>query len=202
MQFSSIFVNLAVLTWLGLLNSVASSLKLGALVRPLLPIVGWYAVANLPIYGIGEWEGKANGLGAMTEFSTLVNRAGPTTVSNEYIVAPRGVAPRARVVDPGVTFNVPATELYNLVDKIILQQDLVTPVKKDALTLRLEYVQRTPIFRFPDVITIQAVNNGEKSSKIAIHSYSIYGAGDLGTNRARVVKFLSAIQAQVPHTSS
>ena len=177
----------------------ASGLQLGRLVKPFLPVLGWYAVANLPIYGIGEWTGKADGLGAMTDFSTLQNRLPPPAVANEYIVAPRGVAPRARVVDPGLAFEgTTAKELYPIIDKAIRAEGLVTPIAKDEATLRLEYVQRTPLLRFPDIITVQAVDlPGGKASSLAMHSYSIYGAGDLGTNKARVKTFLAAIEKEV-----
>ena len=69
-------------------------------IKPILPILGFYAVMNAPIYGIGALGSTgSNLLGSMTDFSTVVNRGGPTQmISNEYIVAPSGVAPKARVV--------------------------------------------------------------------------------------------------------
>ena len=166
------------------------------LLRPFAPLLAWYGVANLPIYGIGEWHGKAEGLGAMTDFSTLVNRLPPPAIANEYIVAPRGVAPRARVVDPGISFDVTPDELFKISKRAILRQDLVTLVAQDDATLRLEVVQRTPLLRFPDVITVQPVSVGQGKSSIAMHSYSIYGAGDLGTNKKRVLSFIEAIKSE------
>lgn len=169
-------------------------------VKPLAPVLTWYVLALSPIYGNGEFEGKASGLGSMTNFKELTNRNGPSVVSNEYIVAPRGYCKYARVVE-SPKYKISAEKLYEIVDKTIRKQLFITFVKADKDTLRLEYVQRTPIFQFPDVITIQAIpDNGDKDSTIAIHSYSIYGGGDLGTNKKRVKSFLVDIQKAVEQT--
>lgn len=173
-----------------------TALDVKGFVRPLLPVLGWYALANSPIYGVGEWQGKANGLGAMTNFATLENRLPLPAIANEYIVAPRGVAPRARVVEPGVLFDLKKEALFLLVEKTVLAQDHIQFVAKDPSTLRLEVVQRTPLLNFPDVVTLQAVDVGGGKSSVAIHSYSIYGAGDLGTNKKRVLRFLDSIKQE------
>lgn len=194
MQLRNYFVFVFCLCFCGVF---AGPLKI---LKPLAPILAWYSLANLPIYGLGEWHGKAEGLGAMTDFSTLVNRLPLPAIANEYIVAPRGFAPLARVVDPGVAFDATPQELFKITERAILRQDLVTLVAKDDATLRIEFVQRTPLLRFPDVITVQPVSVGQGKSSIAMHSYSIYGAGDLGTNKKRVLSFIEAIKSEVSST--
>jgi uncharacterized protein (DUF1499 family) len=104
------------------------------------------------------------------------------------------------VVDPGVAFDATPQELFKITERVILRQDLVTLVAKDDATLRIEFVQRTPLLRFPDVITVQPVSVGQGKSSIAMHSYSIYGAGDLGTNKKRVLSFIEAIKSEVSST--
>ena len=173
-------------------NSNQSVQKSLALLKPLAPVLAWLAIASAPIYGRGEFQGKAAGLGSMTDFSQLENRAGASVEANEYIVAPRGAAPRARVVQ-APTFALPADALYASIERAISRQPNIEFIAADAPTLRLEYVQRTPIFRFPDIITLQAIPQGPAASSIAVHSYSIYGAGDLGVNKQRVGRFLAAI---------
>jgi len=164
-------------------------------VKPFAPLLTWYALALSPIYGNGEFEGKASGLGSMTNFKELKNRNGPTE-SNEYIVAPRGFCKYARVVE-APKYKVSAEKLYDIVDQTIRKQPFITFIKADKDTLRLEYVQRTPIFQFPDIVTIQAIPDNEGDSTIAMHSYSIYGGSDLGTNKKRVKGFLVDIQKAV-----
>lgn len=170
------------------------------IIKPLWPLIAWYTLANLPIYGIGEFNGKAEGLGSMTNFATLENRLPPPAIANEYIVAPRGVAPFARVV-AAPEFSINAERLYKVIDRVVSRQSLITLVAKDFGTLRSEYVQRTPLFRFPDVITIQAIPIDEERSSIAIHSYSIYGASDLGVNAKRVKLFLQEIDKEILSSS-
>lgn len=170
------------------------------LVKPFAPLLGWFALASSPIYGHGSFDGKAAGLGSMTEFATLENRNGPTVISNEYIVAPRGVAPRARVVE-APTFAVSSDKLYELIQSVMSAESNIEFIGKDPSTLRVEYVQRTPIFRFPDVVTLMAVPQEASTSSIAVHSYSIYGAGDLGVNKARVLHILDAVSSAAAKAS-
>jgi uncharacterized protein (DUF1499 family) len=61
------------------------------------------------------------------------------------------------------------------------------------LILYSQYVQRAFLLRWPDVITVQTIPIDELKSTLAIHSYSIYGAGDLGVNSARVNSWLTEL---------
>ena len=117
--------------------------------------------------GVGKFNGKAEGFGSMTDFRTLENRIPPPAIANEFIVAPRGVAPRAMVV-AAPEFSVDADTLSAVIDKVILRQPFVTAIAKDPATRRQEYVQRTPIFRFPDVITVQTIPISSDRSTIAV----------------------------------
>ena len=170
------------------------------LVKPLAPLLGWFALASSPLYGHGKFDGKAAGLGSMTNFAQLENRNGPSVVSNEYIVAPRGVAPRARVVE-APSFAIPADKLFQVIESVMNSEPNIEFIDRDASNLRVEYVQRTPIFRFPDIITLMAVPQTSSSSSIAVHSYSIYGAGDLGVNKSRVLHILDAVAAVAKSSS-
>ena len=167
-------------------------------IKSILPILGFYAVMNAPIYGIGALGSEgSNLLGAMTDFSTLVNRGGPKQmIANEYIVAPSGVAPKARVVK-APQYGIDKAELAKIINRVILKSPKVTPIAKDDITGRMEFVQRTPIFNFPDVITVMPVSCGPSCSSLAMHSYSIYGGSDLGVNAKRVKGWLAEIDKEV-----
>lgn len=174
-----------------------------ARIKPVLPILGFYAVMNAPIYGIGALGSEgSNLLGAMTDFSAVVNRGGAKQmIANEYIVAPAGVAPKARVVK-APQYGIDKGELAKIVDRIILTSPKVTPIATDETTGRMEFVQRTPIFNFPDVVTVMPVSCGPSCSSIAIHSYSIYGGSDLGVNAKRVKGWLAEIDKEVTAKTS
>ena len=174
--------------------------------KPVLPILGFYAVMNAPLYGIGALGSQnSNFLGAMTDFTTVTNRGGTRVIANEYIVAPAGVAPKARVVK-APQFGIDKKELSKIVDRVILSGSVtggrVTPIAIDDATGRMEYVQRTPIFNFPDVITVMPISCGPSCSTIAMHSYSIYGAADAGVNAKRIKGWLDAIELAVEKQTS
>ena len=69
------------------------------------------------------------------------------------------------------------------------------PVQEDsdAFAARFVYVERTPLFRFPDVINAQFLEVGNGSSTLILHSASVYGQSDLGKNRERVEDLLKRI---------
>lgn len=170
--------------------------------KPVLPVIGFYAVMNLNIYGHGLLGSKNNKfLGGMTDFSTVTNRGSVTTIANEYLVAPAGVAPKARVVK-APQYGIDKGELAKIVDRVIITSPRVTPIATDEATGRIEFVQRTPIFNFPDVITVMPISLGPSSSTIAMHSYSIYGAGDLGVNSKRIKGWLAEIEKEVAEQAS
>jgi uncharacterized protein (DUF1499 family) len=158
--------------------------------KPLAPVAGYFAVMLAPIYGIG----LPLFLGKMTDFSTLKNRCF-TSLCNEYIVAPDEFT-TARVNELPPSFSVSAEELKQQIDSVVMKQPRISKVAEEAD--KLEYVQRSLIFRFPDVITFQVIPEGSKESTLAVHSYSIYGAGDLGVNGNRVKSWLEQLRIDVP----
>lgn len=87
-------------------------------------------------------------------------------------------------------------------DKVIRREPRISYIGSDESTRRREYVQRSLILRFPDVITYATVPIGSGKSTLAIHSYSIYGAGDLGVNGNRVRTFLRNLEKEIPSTGS
>ena len=69
------------------------------------------------------------------------------------------------------------------------------PVQEDtdAFASRFVYVERTPFFRFPDVLNAQFLDSGNGTSTLILHSASVYGFDDLGKNRERVEDLLKRI---------
>ncbi|KAJ1440530.1 hypothetical protein B484DRAFT_415507, partial [Ochromonadaceae sp. CCMP2298] len=147
-----------------------------------------------PIYGVGIPL-----LGQMTDFSTVENRPSP----NECFVAPAGFL-RARAQIEAPTYAVTPDELLIKLDYAVRGLDRVDFIAEDKDTRRREYVVRSKIFQWPDVVTVttmpaEEVSSGTLSgskyrSTLALHSYSIYGEGDLGVNRARAEDILQRLQ--------
>jgi uncharacterized protein (DUF1499 family) len=169
--------------------------KLGVL-KKFAPLLGFYAVMYAPVYGTNFVPGTF--LGSITDFATVRNRVPEGVIANEYILCPPDFCPKARAISPS-NYNVPAADLLKSLDEVIRRQDRITVLDTSKeIPLKKEYVQRTLIFRFPDVITVQAIPLSPSKSTLAIHSYSIYGAGDLGVNANRVKTWVSELETQIP----
>lgn len=152
--------------------------------------IGFYALMLAPVYGIG-----LPFFGSMTDFSTLQNRAAPGVIANEYIVAPIDFTPARSERAP--VFDVSAADLEKALDLIVLKSPRISEIATDESTHRREYVQRALLFRWPDVITFQAIPLEDSKSTLAIHSFSIYGAGDLGVNKNRVTTWLDELDTDM-----
>ncbi|MEL7469400.1 MAG: DUF1499 domain-containing protein [Pseudomonadota bacterium] len=64
------------------------------------------------------------------------------------------------------------------------------------------YVQRSPIFGFPDIISVEAIDLGTgdagQRASLVIFSRAVYGYADLGVNRARIERWLSLLSDAAP----
>jgi uncharacterized protein (DUF1499 family) len=56
-------------------------------------------------------------------------------------------------------------------------------------------LQHTRLMRFPDTIDIEVLPAAGTQSTLAIYSRSLIGHGDLGVNRARIERWLAALDA-------
>jgi len=83
--------------------------------------------------------------------------------------------------------------LAQLVIAVLTQEPRTELVARDATGLRLVFVQRSRLFRFPDTINVAILPQAEARSGLALYSRSTYGHGDLGVNRARTQEWLSKL---------
>lgn len=67
---------------------------------------------------------------------------------------------------------------------------------------RLVYIQHSPAFGFPDIITVEFVALGPDRSGIALYSRSRYGRNDFGKNRERVKRWLGLLENAAPAAAS
>ena len=69
-------------------------------------------------------------------------------------------------------------------------------VDNTAGGLQLRFVQYTPLMEFPDTIQVDFLSLDENRSTLAIYSRSKYGYGDMGTNLARIKRWLERLRQQ------
>jgi uncharacterized protein (DUF1499 family) len=64
-----------------------------------------------------------------------------------------------------------------------------------------DYVARSAVFNFPDLIMVQARQEGPDSSDLIVYSRSVYGYSGLGVSHRRVEAWLAAPRTKIPSTS-
>jgi uncharacterized protein (DUF1499 family) len=87
----------------------------------------------------------------------------------------------------------PAADLAAAFDRIALSAPRTTRLAGSPGDLWTTYVQRSRLWRFPDYISVRAIDLGDGMSALAIYSRSRYGASDLGVNRARVEEWMARL---------
>ena len=78
---------------------------------------------------------------------------------------------------------------------MIAGQPNVVIVAEEPAEHRQVVIQHTPLLRFPDIVTVEFVALGADRSSLAIYSRARYGISDFGTNRRRVLAWLSQVEA-------
>ena len=121
------------------------------------------------------------------DFATLT----PGDRPNRFLMCPPGLCGKAQAESP--RFDVSVDQLRAQWSKVVAARPRTALLTKDADGRQADYVQRSALFRFPDVITVRFIAVSESQSTLAIYSRSLYGKSDLGVNRARVETWLTAL---------
>ena len=110
-----------------------------------------------------------------------------------FLFCPSGYCPAAEAIASPV-FPMPWERLREYWTEVISGQKRVETIVADPDERRFVYIQHSPTFRFPDIVTVEFVQLGPNRSSIAIYSRSRYGHYDFGKNRKRVGKWLALLE--------
>ena len=91
-------------------------------------------------------------------------------------------------------YRVNPTFLANTLDDFVMHEALVERVAGSPEAGWVTYVQRSPRMRMPDYISVKVIDLANGNSTIAIFSRSRFGIGDMGVNKARVRRWLTALE--------
>ncbi|MFW6027359.1 MAG: DUF1499 domain-containing protein [bacterium] len=128
----------------------------------------------------------------MLDFATLKLRWRP----NQYLVCPQErCAPRPHREAP--VFDADADRLEAAVLAVARRQPRLELLEGDSVERAYEFVQRTKGFGFPDDISVRVWPLPDGRSTLGIYSRSRYGWSDLGVNRRRVERWLSALRREL-----
>jgi uncharacterized protein (DUF1499 family) len=122
------------------------------------------------------------------DFRALVRSGSP----NDALACPAGTCTAVPdlVTSP---VSMAAGPLAVQVVETLTQEPRTELVASTADGLRMVFVQRSLLFRFPDTVNIEVLPAAGGKSLLAIYSRSNYGYGDLGVNLARVQDWLAKI---------
>ena len=168
--------------------------------KTLAVIVGLLLVAGVVVYlllekrpGYGAWYGLAKLTGSPLDigpvtWATLQRHRTP----NDALVCPAGRCPNARADWEPKTYPVPPDELLARL-KRVAQSDPDTRELPGATNRAARFLQQTRLMRFPDTIDAEVIPVGDNQSTLAIYSRSLLGRKDFGVNRARLTRWLAAL---------
>ncbi len=117
--------------------------------------------------------------------------------ANEYLVAPEGFTPRAKPHRVAPVYARPATEIAGRLKGVILGARDIEWRADPAGGMKFEVIQRSRVFRFPDIVTVEVLPLDDARSTLAIYSRSRYGRRDFGVNRDRVEAWLARLEAML-----
>ena len=136
----------------------------------------------------------AHGLAAPVplDFAHLAHPASPNTA----LAAPAAFRPRPDIATPA--YPVPAAALFAAVRAVAAAQPRTYPAAVFADRGQADWVVRSAVLNFPDLVTAEVVADGAGASRLILYSRSVYGRSDFGVNRARLTVWLAALAAAIP----
>lgn len=113
------------------------------------------------------------------------------TSPNTCLAGPAGFTPAPDLQTR--RFDLAPERLLALMRDVTLAQPRVTALAADPGRMRADYVVRSRVFGFPDIVLMQALPVGAGQSDLVLYSYSLKGYYDFGVNRGRVKALLAAL---------
>jgi len=125
----------------------------------------------------------------MLNFETFERSRRP----NNYLMAPEGLCQNAEPDKTSPTYPTSPERLLAAYRRVFetLPRFEATELSDDGRAL--EAVQRSRLFKFPDLISLRVFEAGEGLATPAIYSHARYGRSDFGVNRARVISWIGGV---------
>jgi uncharacterized protein (DUF1499 family) len=138
-------------------------------------------------YGLAKLTGAPLDIGPV-DWQTLTRHATP----NDALVCPAGHCPNARPDWDAKAYAMPPGDLLVRLKGIALAEPGTKELDRGNGDRTARFVQYSRLMRFPDTIDVAVFPAGDKAT-LAIYSRSLIGRKDFGVNRARVRRWLAAL---------
>lgn len=116
---------------------------------------------------------------------------------NAFLACPTGYC-RIAGAAPSPVFAMSASGLYREFAALVAREPRVVTIAAEPQRRRIIVIQRSALFRFPDVVTAEFVALGPDRSSVALYSRPRYGRYDFGVNRRRIERWLARLQRLPP----
>jgi uncharacterized protein (DUF1499 family) len=113
--------------------------------------------------------------------------------ANAFLACPAGYCAVAEAAASPV-FAVSADRLAEYWGELVAAEPRLVQIAAEPERRRSVWIQRSALFRFPDLVTVEFVALAPERSSLALYSRARYGRSDFGVNRGRVLRWLSRLQ--------
>ena len=166
-------------------------LRLGRTVR--ITLLGLGLAVLLPGLALRIYMGSgAEDRLAPQEVVSIPDLRSPLSKAS-FLACPSGYCSTAASITSPV-FDLPWDRLRDYWMEMISGEARVVRAATDLGPHQYVYIQHSPIFRFPDIVTVELVPLGPTRSSIALYSRSRYGEYDFRKNRKRVERWLFLLE--------
>lgn len=121
---------------------------------------------------------------------------------NTFLMAPEGYCKEAKVDQIAPVYAVKAAKLRQEFLSVVIAEPRVTHSFADEAGLYDDFVSRSRVFRFPDLVSVRFLDLKGGQSTLALYSRSVYGRSDLGVNRARSLAWLGKVNGVIKPQSA
>ncbi len=112
------------------------------------------------------------------------------------LAAPADFRPKPDIVL--APYAVPAGRLAGELREIALAAPRVYQLSASPDGLAMQFVARSKVANFPDLIVARISPLGEGDSSLVLYSYSLYGHSDFGVNEKRLREWIAALDQRLP----
>jgi uncharacterized protein (DUF1499 family) len=117
-----------------------------------------------------------------------------TLPGNAFLACPPGYC-RVDGAAASPVFATDADRLYWAFVRLATGEPRIAIVTDDPRRRRVALIQRSALFRFPDIVIAEIVKEGAERSSLALYSRARYGRYDFGANRRRVADWLGRLRS-------
>ncbi len=157
-----------------------------------IPLLVFTAAATASIVGVRTFMGSASQDRLKVKEDVDIRALGALRPPSFLACPPNYCRADASMTVP--VFILPWQALRDKWAQMIAEQPRIVPLSEALAGRRLNYIQHSSLFRFPDIVTVEFVPLGPDRSSLALYSRSRYGHYDFQQYGRRVKTWLADLE--------